>query len=44
MTMRNVLVHDYFGVDMEEVWVAVQRDIPDLKRKVQSLLHRLPSQ
>ena len=40
--MRNVLVHDYFGVDTEEVWVAVERDLPDLKCKLQAMLSALP--
>ena len=38
VAMRNILVHDYFGVDQEEVWQAVERDLPGLKRAVQGLL------
>jgi uncharacterized protein with HEPN domain len=41
IAMRNILVHDYFGVDVEEVWAAVQRDIPDLKRKAAAILQDL---
>jgi uncharacterized protein with HEPN domain len=29
--MRNVLVHDYFGIDLEEVWTTVERDLPRLR-------------
>jgi len=25
---RNVLVHDYLGVDLERVWLIVERDLP----------------
>jgi uncharacterized protein with HEPN domain len=32
--MRNILVHAYFGVDNEEVWSAVQNDLPKLKSQV----------
>jgi uncharacterized protein with HEPN domain len=39
--MRNILVHDYFGVDIEEVWAAVVRDLPDLKRKIEAILREL---
>jgi len=39
--MRNVLVHDYFGLDLQEVWMAVERDIPDLKLKIQAILQEL---
>jgi len=29
---RNVLVHDYLGVDKDRVWQIVERDLPALKR------------
>ena len=35
---RNVLVHDYLGLDMERVWDIVARDVPDLKREAGALL------
>ena len=28
---RNVLVHDYLGIDLERVWEITQRDVPELK-------------
>jgi uncharacterized protein with HEPN domain len=39
--MRNILVHQYFSVDDQEVWSTVEGDLPDLKRKVQSILKSL---
>jgi uncharacterized protein with HEPN domain len=39
--MRNILFHDYFGVDLEEVWSTAMRDMPDLKEKIMSILERL---
>lgn len=36
--MRNILVHDYFGIDLDEVWAAVVRDLPTLKTKVATVL------
>jgi len=36
--MRNILVHDYFGIDTEVVWRAVERDLPELKQKIKKLL------
>lgn len=39
--MRNILVHDYFGIDEAVVWSAVERDLPDLKREVESILKSL---
>ena len=38
--MRPVLVHDYFGIDLGEVWAAVERDLPTLKRQVSGILRR----
>ncbi|RME90733.1 MAG: DUF86 domain-containing protein, partial [Verrucomicrobia bacterium] len=34
VAMRNVLVHEYFGVDLREVWKTVERDLPALKLAV----------
>ena len=28
--MRNRLVHEYAGIDLERVWETVQRDVPNL--------------
>lgn len=36
--LRNVLIHEYFGVDLEIVWRVVQRRLPTLKRSVEQLL------
>lgn len=35
---RNVLIHEYFGVDKEKVWQVVQNDIPELKKEIELLL------
>ena len=32
--MRDKLIHDYFGVDVDKVWLTVQEDIPPLKKEV----------
>jgi uncharacterized protein with HEPN domain len=39
--MRDKLVHDYFGVDLQLVWDVVERDLPTLKVKVARLLEEL---
>jgi uncharacterized protein with HEPN domain len=38
---RNVLVHDYFGIDFGIVWSAVERDVPALEAAVTDLLRRV---
>lgn len=39
--MRNILVHSYFDIDIDIVWNVVQRDLPELKPKIEALLKRL---
>lgn len=39
--MRNVLVHDYFGIDTEIVWEAASRELPRLRTAIESLLRRI---
>lgn len=39
--MRDKLIHDYFGVDVEKVWLTVQNDIPLLKKEVNRILKNL---
>jgi uncharacterized protein with HEPN domain len=36
--MRDVLIHDYFGVDIETVWKTVKSDIPKTKDKLAQVL------
>lgn len=31
---RNVLVHEYFGIDYKIVWVTIQDILPELKDKI----------
>jgi uncharacterized protein with HEPN domain len=33
---RNLIAHDYFGIDTEEVWDIIQNKIPDLKQFISS--------
>jgi uncharacterized protein with HEPN domain len=36
--MRDKLIHDYFGVDIEKVWDTAQQDLPVLKEQVVGIL------
>lgn len=36
--MRNVLVHEYFGIDLDVVWDTAVSDLPPLRRAVEELL------
>ena len=35
---RNVLIHDYFGIDLEAVWDTVKKNIPSLKTNILKVL------
>ena len=39
--MRNLIAHDYAGIDAEIVWKTVQEWLPELKAAVTSLLIQL---
>ncbi len=36
--LRNVLIHEYFGIDAKLVWQILNADIPILKTKIESIL------
>jgi uncharacterized protein with HEPN domain len=36
--MRNVLIHEYFGVDLNIIWHTLVDDLPALKAQVQRLV------
>ena len=40
--LRHVLVHDYYQVNMEMVWIVLQQDLPVLKGFIQSVLQNIP--
>ena len=38
--VRNVVVHEYFGVDSEILWETVRGDLPPLAPKLEAILQR----
>jgi len=36
--MRDILIHDYFGINTEVVWKTAQEDLPELREKIQKLI------
>ena len=36
--MRDVLIHDYFGIDYDVVWNTVMKDIPELHHEIQRII------
>ncbi len=39
--MRDMLIHEYFGIDLEVVWHTAQQDLPNLKNKISELIKNL---
>lgn len=39
--MRDKLIHAYFGVDLEVVWLTVKKDVPKIKPIFEKLLNEV---
>ena len=39
--MRDKLIHNYFGVDVELTYVVVKDNLPDLKNKINNILKEI---
>jgi uncharacterized protein with HEPN domain len=35
---RNVVVHDYLGIELERIWDIIERDLPPLKMHIKSII------
>jgi len=42
--MRNMLVHEYFGISLTRVWMTVLKDIPVLKGCINRILEGFEEQ
>lgn len=36
--MRNILVHDYFQIDIDIVWAVIEKDLPQLREMIENVL------
>jgi uncharacterized protein with HEPN domain len=39
--MRNILIHNYFGVDLNIVWETIHADLPELKAQMEAIAKQL---
>jgi uncharacterized protein with HEPN domain len=37
VALRNILVHEYFGLNMRQVWTMTQEDLPKLEEQFQRI-------
>lgn len=42
INMRNKVIHEYFGVDVNILWQTVKEDLLELKTKTKKLLEKQP--
>lgn len=38
---RNILVHDYLAIDIDAIWVVVEKELPPLRETLQRMLTQL---
>lgn len=36
--LRDILIHDYFGIDLEIIWNVIENKIPELKTTIEDIL------
>ena len=41
LVIRNILVHEYFGLDMKTVWDMVLFDMPAMKPHIEAMLSEM---
>lgn len=41
--MRNILIHDYFEIDLEAVWDTIKQNIPELKKHIEDAVTEMGS-
>ena len=39
--LRDILIHEYFGVDLEIVWDVIKNKLPDLKLKIEKIISEI---
>jgi uncharacterized protein with HEPN domain len=41
--LRNILVHEYFGLNMQQVWMMTQKELPVLERQLSFIRSQIAS-
>ena len=39
--MRDILIHQYFGVDLDLTWQVIDKDLPRLKRQISDISKKI---
>ena len=40
--LRNIVIHDYFGVDLDIIWEVITVNLPETKPKIKEILKDYP--
>jgi uncharacterized protein with HEPN domain len=43
ISFRNFLAHEYFGIDLDLVWIILEQNIPVLKKDIENILLQISS-
>jgi uncharacterized protein with HEPN domain len=35
--IANILVHEYFGLNLDQIWTMTQKDLPDLEERIRNI-------
>jgi uncharacterized protein with HEPN domain len=35
--LRNILVHEYFGLNLDQIWMMTQKELPKLEEQVRHI-------
>jgi len=38
--LRDILIHEYFGVDMRLVWRITKKDMPEFKKRISDIIEK----
>jgi uncharacterized protein with HEPN domain len=38
VALRNVVVHEYFGLNLQQVWMVLVRDLPALRAEIEKIV------
>ncbi|MBI4036188.1 DUF86 domain-containing protein [Candidatus Daviesbacteria bacterium] len=38
VSMRNKIIHEYFGVDLDILWKTIKEDLPVLKQQIEKII------
>jgi len=39
---RNVIIHEYFGIDPDEVWGVIEQSIPPFRKVIEDIITEIP--